>query len=107
MRDDQPLWRPFREMISKHVEFDNWLDVEAYFRKGNIAQEIKDWFIEHRLDGLPSYAQEFTELREGFLTYFIWYNPDELPKELIEQDKHYMDYEAEIKKIHGEDYGTN
>ncbi len=101
MKDTQPLWQPFREMISKHVEFDNWLDVEAYFRKGNIAQEIKDWFIAHRLDGLPSYDQEFTEIREGFLTYFIWYNPQELPKELLEQDKHYMDYEAEVKKIHG------
>ena len=101
LQDKQPLWHPFRELISKYVEFESWIDIEEYFRKGNIAQEIKDWFIEHRKDGLPSYDAKFTEIREGFLTYFIWYHPEELPSELIEQDKAYMNYPAEIKRIHG------
>ena len=103
LRDEQPLWQPFRELISKHVEFENWPQVEKYFEKGNIAQEIKDWFIEHRLHGLPSNDSQYTEIREGFLTYFVWHHPEELPKELIEEDKDYMDYVAEAKKIHGED----
>ena len=103
MKDDQPFWRPFRALISNNLEFDNWLDVEQYFREGNIAQELKDWFIEHRLDGLPSYDQRYTEIREGFLNYFIWHHPEELPMELIERDKEYMDYVEEAKKIHGTD----
>lgn len=103
LKDKQPLWRPFRELISKHVQFDTWADVENYFSKGNIAQEIKDWFIQHRLDGLPSYDSKYTEIREGFLTYFIWFRPEELPAELIEQDKDYMDYVAEIERIHGKE----
>ena len=101
LRDDQPLWRPFREMISRHVEFDNWPDVEKYFEKGNIAQEIKDWFIEHRKYGLPSYDSKYTEVREGFLTYFLWHHPEELPASLIEEDKDYMDYVLEAQKLHG------
>ncbi len=103
MRETHPLWLPFRELINNHVEFDNWLDVEAYFRQGNIAQEIKDWFIENRNYGLPSYDSQFTEVREGFLTYFLWYHPEELPSHLIDEDKDYMDYVSEAQKIHGTD----
>jgi glycosyltransferase involved in cell wall biosynthesis len=101
LRDSQPLWRPFRELISRYVEFDSWLDVEKYFEGGNIAQEIKDWFIEHRKYGLPSYDSEYTEIREGFLTYFLWYHPEELPYDLIVEDSDYMDYILEAKKLHG------
>lgn len=101
LKDDQPMWLPFREMIHRYVEMDNWLDVEQYFREGNIAQEIKDWFIAHRKYGLPSYDSKYTEVREGFLTYFLWYHPEEIPIALIEEDKDYMDYVEEAKKIHG------
>ncbi len=101
LREKNSLWLPFRELINKHVEFENWLDVEQYFRVGNIDQEIKDWFIDNRKHGLPSYDSQYTEVREGFLTYFLWFHPEELPKYLIEEDKDYMDYVAEAQKIHG------
>lgn len=103
LKDGQPLWRPFREMLSRHVDFETWPEVEKYFEKGNIAQEIKDWFVKYRKHGLPSYDSQYTEVREGFLTYFIWHHPEELPGELLEEDKDYMDYEAEAKRIHGDD----
>ena len=101
LREQHPLWLPFRELINKHVKFENWLDVEQYFRQGNIAPELKDWFIEHRKYGLPSYDSQYTEVREGFLTYFLWYHPEEIPSHLIEEDKDYMDYVTEARKIHG------
>ncbi len=99
--DRQQLWLEFKDLIAKHGTFKTSVDFDAYLAKGNIAQEIKDWFIQNRLIGLPSYDSKFTEIREGFLTYFIWHNPEELPQELIEQDKDYMDYTLEIKRIHG------
>lgn len=97
----QQLWLEFKSLIAKHGNFKTYRDFEAYLAQGSIAPEIKSWFIAHRRLGLPSYDAKFTEIREGFLTYFIWYHPEELPSELIEQDKDYMDYLAEIKRIHG------
>ena len=88
-------------MLSRHIDFKAWPEVEAYFEVGNIDQEIKDWFIEYRKYGLPSYDSQYTEIREGFLTYFIWHHPEELRKELLEEDKAYMDYVAEAQKLHG------
>jgi len=99
--DRQRLWLEFKALIAKHGDFKTYVAFEAYLAEGNISQEIKDWFIKQRLLGLPSYDAKFTEIREGFLTYFIWYHPEELPSKLIEQDKDYMDYSAEIKRIHG------
>ncbi len=103
LKDNQPLWRPFLELLSRHGTFESWTDVEEYLSKGNIAPEIKEWFIKHRKHGLPSCDPQFTEIREGFLAYFIWYHPEELPKELLNQDKDYMDYSRAIKRIHGQE----
>ena len=102
--DRQELWLDFRKMITKYGDFPTYRHFEKYLSGGNIAPEIKDWFITHRKYGLPSYDAKYTEIREGFLTYFLWFHPEELPAELIEQDKEYMNYLAEIKKIHGEDW---
>jgi len=101
--DRQQLWFEFKDMIAKHGDFKTYRDFEAYLAKGNIVQEIKTWFTTYRLLGLPSYDAKFTEIREAFLTYFIWYHPEELPQELIAEDKDYMDYVEESKKIHGPD----
>lgn len=101
-QDDKPqLWKDFRALIAKYGDFKTYHDFEDYLEKGNIAQEIKDWFIAYRLYGLPSYDAKYTEIREGFLTYFLWFHPEELPKELVEQDSSYMDYAAAIKRVHG------
>jgi len=44
-----------------------------------------------------------SEIRECFLTYFVWYHPEEIPQELLEHDKSYKDYAHEAQKIHGPD----
>ena len=114
--DKQPLWKPFREILSRCGNFDNWTDVEKYLAAGNVCQELKDWIIKHRCEGLSQEECGFehegrmdekydgsSEIRECFLTYFLWFHPEELPKQLIEHDKSYKDYVHEIQKIHGPD----
>lgn len=116
----QPLWKPFREILDRAGPFENWTAVEEYLAAGNVSQELKDWMIKYRCEGLHSgegdegcgFEHEgrmdekydgSSEIRECFLTYFIWFHPEELPKELIEHDKSYKDYVHEAKKIHGDD----
>jgi hypothetical protein len=111
----QPLWRPFREILARAGDFENWTAVEAYLERGNVTQELKDWFIKYRLEGTSPETHKIehegrydeydgaSEIRECFLTYFVWYHPEELPEELLEKDKSYKDYAHEAKKIHGEE----
>lgn len=111
----QALWTPFRELLRRAGDFENWIAVEAYLEQGNIAQEIKDWFIKYRLEGTPTedhgiphegrqeHYDGASEIRECFLTYFVWFHPDELPLEIVASDKDFKDYAHEAKKIHGED----
>lgn len=110
----QPLWKPFREMLERAGGFKNWTEVEEYLRHGNIAQEIKDWMIKHRLEGTSPEEHGIehegrhenydgsSEIRECFLTYFVWFHPEELPREIIDLDKPYKDYVHEARKIHGD-----
>jgi glycosyltransferase involved in cell wall biosynthesis len=111
----QALWRPFREILAKAGDFENWTAVEVYLEKGNVTQELKDWFIKHRLEGTSpddhgiEHGGRYdaydgaSEIRECFLTYFVWYHPEELPDEIIERDKDYKDYATEARKINGLD----
>jgi len=111
--ENQALWRPFRALLAEIGSFENWIAVEEYLVKGNVDQRLKDWFIKYRLDGTSEYGIEHegrkvpydgaSEVREAFLTYFVWYHPEELPKELLETDRAYKDYATEAKKIHGDD----
>jgi len=100
--DRQELWVEFRKLIAQHGDFPTYCEFEAYMSRGNIAVEIKNWFIKNRRYGLPSYNAKYTEIRECFLTYFLWFHPEELSKDLIDQDKDYMVYPDIIAKIHGE-----
>ena len=112
----QPLWMPFRQLLSAAGDFENWTEVEQYLAKGNVAQPIKDWLIKYRCEGLSLEEAGFehegrmdekydgsSEIRECFLTYFVWFHPEEIPVELLEHDKSYKNYEQEAKKIHGPD----
>lgn len=117
----QPLWMPFRKLLDQAGPFENWTAVEAYLAAGNITQDLKDWLIKYRCEGLNAgtdgddscgFEHEgrmddkydgSSEIRECFLTYFVWFHPEELPRELIEHDKSYRDYEALAKSIHGPD----
>ena len=114
----QPLWQPFREILTRAGDFENWTGVDAYLAAGNVTQELKDWLIKYRCEGLNSGTDDegcgfehegrmddkydgSSEIRECFLTYFVWYHPEELPLDIIENDKGYKDYVVEAKKIHG------
>lgn len=116
----QPLWLPFRKLLEEAGTFENWTEVEAYLAKGNITQDLKDWLIKYRCEGLHAgegddgcgfehegrMDQKYdgsSEIRECFLTYFVWFHPEELPRELIEHDKTYRDYVHLAKQIHGPD----
>jgi glycosyltransferase involved in cell wall biosynthesis len=113
--ENQPLWRPFREVLARAGDFENWTAVEAYLERGNVIQELKDWFIKYRLEGIPPAEcgtehegrydayDGASEIRECFLTYFVWYHPEELPDELLERDKKYKDYAHEARKNKGPD----
>lgn len=110
----QPLWEPFRKLLTAAGQFENWTAVEGYLKQGNVTQELKDWFIRYRLEGtatsdhgIPHEGRQdhydgSSEIRECFLTYFVWYHPEEIPSELLEKDKKYKDYVHEAKKIHGD-----
>lgn len=112
----QPLWQPFRQMLDRAGPFENWTAVEKYLEEGNIAQEIKDWMIKYRHEGISAEELGFehggrmddnydgsSEIRECFLTYFVWFHPEELPQKIIEKDKDYKNYVHEAQKIHGPD----
>jgi len=113
--DRQPLWKPFREILSRCGDFDNWTAVDKYLAGGNVCQELKDWMIKYRLEGTSTAEHGIehegrqdnydgsSEIRECFLTYFVWFHPEELPKEILESDKPYKDYAHEAEKIHGSD----
>ncbi len=113
--EKQAHWRPFREMLARAGDFENWTEVEAYLEAGNITQELKDWFVKHRLEGTSPADHGIehdarqdaydgaSEIRECFLTYFVWFHPEELPEELLEKDKNYKDYATEARKINGPD----
>lgn len=111
----QPLWQPFRQLLDEIGPFENWTAVEKYMEEGNVDQRLKDWFIEHRLEGTSpeehgiehnarhDHYDGASEIRESFLTYFVWFHPEELPAEILEKDKPYRDYAHEARKIHGDD----
>lgn len=111
----QALWEPFRAILTRAGEFENWTAVEKYLEAGNVTQELKDWMIKYRCEGFSLDKAGFehegrydeydgsSEIRECFLTYFVWFHPEEIPQDLLESDKGYKDYAHEARKIHGPD----
>jgi len=98
LREKQPLWLPFRQMIKDITGIESWHELNRYYIQGNIDQRIKDWFVDYRnhplVDNVP-------EVREGYKAYFIYLHPEELTQELINTDPTGIDYASEIVQIHG------
>lgn len=102
--ENQPLWKPFRELVDRTVGIFSWPEMDRYYQKGNINQEIKDWFVEHR--DHPKDQPEYdgaSEVREGYYSYFVWYHPEELTQAMVNSDTSGFDYDLEITLIHGPD----
>jgi hypothetical protein len=72
---NKKIWSEFHETIG---DFPTYIEFIAYLKKGNIAQEIKDFFIKYKDYGMPSNEPCYTEIRELYLTYFELYHPEEL-----------------------------
>ena len=87
--EKQSLWKPFREMLDTVFNRSDYTSYEVleYFRGGNIDQLLKDWMIKYRKE--EGYDGS-SEVRECFLTYFILYNPSEIPPELVSEYKQYL-----------------
>jgi hypothetical protein len=107
--DLNPLWQPFRALWERRGVHTSDRMVDA-LRRGEIDPEIAEWFIRHRLLGTPwdptpplwpGWPDGCSEVREGFLAYFVLLHPDEMPLDLPDADAAYMDYRHEARVIWG------
>jgi glycosyltransferase involved in cell wall biosynthesis len=73
--ENRRIWSEFHKTIG---HFPTYLEFMSYLREGNIAQEVKDFFIKYRDYGMHSNDPCYTEIRELYLTYFELYHPEEL-----------------------------
>ena len=68
-RTDDPSWKQFHELMSKHGYYD-WHEFNKAMDKGNLPSEITDWFIDHKEDENP-------EALSYFIHYYIFKHPEE------------------------------
>ena len=66
---DDDVWDNFHTIMQRHGHVD-WHKLIVAMDRGGLAQEIKDWFIDHRL---ASNSEE----RSWFEWYFIFLHPEE------------------------------
>lgn len=97
----QPLWIPYVKLVSGIMgkSINDWKIYDAYLVKGNVDKKLKDWFVQHMLEGVKnrdfkkypkSKAEKelglgydgSSEVREGYKYYFKWLHPEEEPDEL-------------------------
>lgn len=104
-----PLWRPFRALFER-VGITTSDQMRAYLQKGEVDPDILRWFVEHRLLGTPfdptppmwaEWPDGTSEVREGFLAYYVYLHPERMCPDWVEADRHYMDYASEVRTIHG------
>lgn len=102
----QPLWKPFRKLVEECMIEDGWnkpetwWDYDSYLKKGNVHNKLKEWMINHRLEGIKdrdfdkyplSDAEEYflrtknkidydgsSEVRELFLYFYGFLHRDQL-----------------------------
>lgn len=68
-RTDDSDWLRFHEIVGGHG-YEDWHDFNQAMEGGDLPQDMKDWFIEHRNDENPEKASYF-------LYYYIWLHPEE------------------------------
>lgn len=87
---DDPIWEDFHRLMKKYGWID-WHEFNKAMVKGNLPQEIKDWFIANKDDDNP-------EKRAYFMTYFIWLHPNENVDQVSNRDKQW-NYLEQCKRI--------
>ena len=63
------IWREFHKLMESHGHVD-WHEFNKEMTKGNLPDEIKKWFIDHK-------DAENSEERSWFVWYFIFSHPEE------------------------------
>lgn len=105
-----PFWLSFRQLVKDCTGIETSDRFVPYLRNGNIHPSIKRFFIEHRFLGTKfdprdrlwsAWPDGTSEWREMFAAYFVYLHPEEMPLELVESDREYMDYAAAVRTIHG------
>lgn len=107
-----PWWLDFRTLVKDACGAETSDAFTTYLKSGGIDPRIKDFFREKRLlgtkfDGTPPLWEKWpdgtSEWREGWLAYFVYLHPKEMPLDLAERDREigYMDYAQEVRTIHG------
>ena len=105
-----PLWRPFRAMVKEIAEVENAAEFVKYLRAGGIHPRVLDWFTQYRKLGTPhdptlpmwpGWPDGTSEVREGWLAYYVYLHPEELPLRYVVDDLAYADYRREVQIIHG------
>ena len=66
---NNPIWLDFHYMMQRHNFYD-WHDLKKAMIVGEVPEEIKQWFIDHREDENP-------EAAAWFVHYFIHLHPEE------------------------------
>jgi glycosyltransferase involved in cell wall biosynthesis len=105
-----PLWKPFRELFTQQG-ITTSDQMQAYLRAGSIDPAIKAWFVNQRYLGTPhdptpplwtEWPDGTSEVREGFLAYFVFLHPGEMPTNVFEYDRaHGIDHAKDTRIIHG------
>ncbi len=105
-----PLWRPFRALFARRGVTTSD-QMQRYLRAGGIDQEIKDWFVNRRHlgtehDPTPPMWSEWpdgtSEVREGFLAYYVFLHPEEMPPDILHADLELgIDRRSDTRIIHG------
>ncbi len=94
--NENPAWQRFRS-ITDNLGLKTWNQVVSYLVKGNISQDLKQFFIDHMFEGMNCagprtltalYPERFpiewdgaSEMREGYKAYFRQFHPEEEPQE--------------------------
>jgi len=108
--ESNPLWRPFRAMVKEVAGVENAAEFVKYLRAGGIHPSVLGWFIQYRKLGTPhdptppmwsGWPDGTSEVREGWLAYYVYLHPEELPLRYLVDDLAYVDYRREVQIIHG------
>jgi glycosyltransferase involved in cell wall biosynthesis len=76
---DTPEWLEFHELMRRHGHVD-WHEFNKEVTKGNLPQDIKNWFIAKK-------DSENPQERAWFVHYFIFMHPEENVGQLSNRDK--------------------
>jgi len=106
-----PWWQPFRTLVQSVAPYiQTSVDWENYLKEGNIHPRVKEEILSFRHIGTahdprtslwPTWPDGTSEWREIAMSYFALLHPDQLPPEIVTEDKGKIDWYAEIERIHG------